>query len=251
VPTTIFDSPATYLATCAVIALAQAVYVLFGFGSGLIAVGGLALLFPDVRDVVVVLLLVNVPAELFVVLRSRSAIEWRGVLRLGIGIAIGIPIGTAVLRLGEPRVLLTVLGAALVAVGAAFVRLPHRTRTEPPRWAAPPVGLLSGVLTGLFGTGGPPLIVWYHLAGRDKAAFRGNLMALFLLMTLVRVPSYLAGGLITAPRILSGAAVLPAVVAGAWAGHRAHVEIAERTFRRAVAIGLLAIGILLLVRTVR
>ena len=64
---------------------------------------------------------------------------------------------------------------------------------------AGPVGLSSGLLTGLFGTGGPPLVLYYQLSGADKAAFRGNLMAIFLLMTLVRVPSYAGMGLITAP----------------------------------------------------
>ena len=39
--------------------------MLLGFVAGLVAVGALALLVPDIRDVVVLLLLVNLPAELF------------------------------------------------------------------------------------------------------------------------------------------------------------------------------------------
>jgi uncharacterized membrane protein YfcA len=86
------------------------------------------------------------------------------------------------------------------------------------------------------------------LAGLDKTAFRGHLMALFLLMTCIRLPAYVAGGLITSPRMLSAAAVLPAVALGAWLGQRIHVELGETTFRRAVSALLVVLGTLLLLR---
>ncbi len=74
---TVFDSAAQYAVACLVLAVAEAVYVLLGFGAGLIAVGTLALIMPELRDVVVMLLLVNLPAELFVVWKSRRIVAWR------------------------------------------------------------------------------------------------------------------------------------------------------------------------------
>jgi uncharacterized membrane protein YfcA len=162
-PVTIFQSPLEYAIACAVLVIAQLVYVLFGFGAGLIAVGSLALIFPEIKDVVVLLLLVNLPAEILVVIKARKEIRWRPIAGLGIGIAVGIPLGAWILRGGDPRMVLTILGGFLVLVGLVFVRLPAGGRFHPPVWAAPPTGLLSGLLTGLFGTGGPPLIIWYHL----------------------------------------------------------------------------------------
>jgi uncharacterized membrane protein YfcA len=247
-PPTIFPSWTAYLATCAVLALAQAVYVLFGFGAGLIAVGTLAMLFPEIRDVVVLLLLVNLPAELGVVARSRGEIRWRGVAALLVGIFLGIPLGAYLLKTGDPRFVLLLLGGFLIAVGAVFLGLPERRPVRWPRWAVAPVGLVSGVLTGMFGTGGPPLIIWYRLQGLPKSAFRGNLMAIFLMMTVVRVPSYVVSGLVTEARLWSGLAVMPAALAGAWLGHRIHVRIAERTFQRLVSVVLVLIGLVLLLR---
>jgi hypothetical protein len=245
---TIFGSPLEYLACCGVLFVAQAIYVLFGFGAGLIAVGGLALIVADLRDVVVLLLLVSLPAELSVVVASRRRIRWRAAAVLGAGIVAGIPLGTAILRRGEPSFLLSLLGATLVGVGLIFLVLPRERHVRWPVWSEPPLGLLSGTLTGLFGTGGPPLIVYYHLAGWDKAAFRGQLMALFLMMTFVRVPAYVIGGLIDRPRLISGLAVLPAVAVGAWVGQRIHVQLSEITFRRLVSIMLALVGLLLLLR---
>lgn len=249
-PETLFPDLPAYLLTCVVLVVAQLVYVLMGFGSGLITVGLLALLLPrQIQDVVVLQLLVNLPAELLVVWKSRTEIRWQPILRLGAGIAVGIPLGAWVLKAGDPLFVLKILGGFLIAVGLVFLRLPPTLRWTPPALAAPPTGLLSGVLTGLFGTGGPPLIIWYRLTAQHKAAFRGNLMTIFLLMTLVRVPSYVAAGLITGPRLASMAAVLPAVFFGAWLGHRLHIRISERTFQLLVSLLLAAIGAMLLVRS--
>ncbi|MEN8006313.1 MAG: sulfite exporter TauE/SafE family protein [Candidatus Krumholzibacteriota bacterium] len=247
-PVTIFQSPFEYALTCAILVVAQLVYVLFGFGAGLIAVGSLALVFPEIKDVVVLLLLVNLPAELFVTWRSRREIRWRPIGGLGVGIAVGIPVGAWLLSTTDPGIVLTILGWFLIAVGLVFVKLPPGGRINPPAVAAPPTGLVSGVLTGLFGTGGPPLIIWYHLAAVGKSAFRANLMTIFLLMTFVRVPSYVAGGLVTGPRLWSSLLVMPAVFFGAWLGHRLHLKISERTFRRLVSLLLAVLGLMLLLK---
>ncbi len=247
-PETIFSSIMEFLITCGVLVVAQLVYVLFGFGSGLIAVGSLALLFPEIQDVVVLLLLANLPAEFMVVWKTRGEIRWRPIAGLGVGIGLGIPAGAWILTAVDPRFVLTILGGFLVLVGIVFLRLPRGGRLHPPAWIAAPTGLISGLLTGLFGTGGPPLIIWYHLSAGSKAAFRGNLMTIFLLMTFIRVPSYAAAGLITGPRLWSTVAVLPAIFLGAWIGNRLHFQISEQKFRMMVSLLLGGLGAMLLIR---
>ena len=229
---TIFDSIPQFVLVCLILAVAEMVYVLLGFGAGLIAVGTMALLLPELKDAVVLLLLVNLPAELWVVRSSWRQISWRGVLVIFVGVALGVPLGTWWLRLGDASILLTLLGVFLVTVGSVFLFVRAPRGREMASWISAPVGVLSGVLTGLFGTGGPPLILYYQLSGADKAAFRGHLMAIFLLMTTVRVPSYAVFGLITAPRLWSALAVMPAVILGALIGISIHLRIEESTFRR-------------------
>jgi hypothetical protein len=247
-PPHIFASPLQFLAVSAVLVLAQIIYVAFGFGSGLIAVGILALMFPSLQDVVVLLLLVNLPAEVLVVVRSWREITWQRTGAIAAGVVVGVPLGTYALKTGSPDVVLTALGLFLVAVSLILLRLRDGRRVDWPRWSAPPVGLAGGVLTGLFGTGGPPLIIYYHLAGMAKGAFRGNLMAIFLLQTCLRVPAYAVSGLITAPRFWSGMLLVPAALVGTWLGQRLHVQLSERAFRRLVSLLLGIIGLLLLLK---
>jgi uncharacterized membrane protein YfcA len=245
---TVFDSLAHFLVVSAILAIAQIVYVAFGFGVGLIAVGTLAFVLPEIQDVVVLLLFISLPAELHVVGAAWRDISWRGVLLVCVGILVGVPVGTWVLRRGEPTFLLLLLGLVLVAAGTAFLSVPNRRVLRAPKWVEPPLGLVSGVLGGLFGTGGPPLILYYQLTGLDKAAFRRSLMAIFLFVTIVRLPAYVVSGLITAPRLWSGLLVLPASLLGLWVGHHIHIQLSEQAFKRLVSIALIMIGGLLLVR---
>ncbi len=245
---TVFDSWGSFALACGILLVAELVYVLFGFGSGLIAVGGLAIVLSEVKDVVVILLLVSLPAEILVVYSSRRLLRWREVLLICVGIAIGVPIGALVLKSAEPAAALILLGAFLIVTAIGLFMLPAHRQLRWPGYLGPPTGFISGVLAGMFGTGGPPLIVYYQLAGTEKLAFRANLMAIFLLVTCLRLPTYLTLGLITWPRLLSAAAVAPAVFLGAWLGHRLHLQLEESTFRRLVCAALLVIGALLILR---
>lgn len=235
--------------TCIALGVSQAVYVLFGFGAGLIAVGTLAMFLPSLHDVVVIILLVSFPAELFVVASSWKEIRWRGVAVILAGVATGIPLGAWLLQLGDPTIVLAVLGFVLVIAGTGFLVVRQRQSVRFPKWFGAPLGLVSGVLAGLFGTGGPPLIFYYQLSGVEKAAFRAHLMAIFLAVTVVRFPTYAISGLITETRLWSALMVSPAVLLGAYIGHRLHVNLSDKTFRRLVSGALVVIGVVLLLRS--
>jgi len=245
---TVFPSWFEFCAVCGVFIIAELIYVAFGFGAGLVSVGLLALIMPFIQDVVVILLLVNIPVELVVVWSSRKLLQWQGLLVIIVGVAAGILMGTWILLIGNPVLVLSILGIFLVVAGTAFALIPDRSHFQWPVWVAPLVGVVSGILAGLFGTGGPPLIFYYQLQGIQKSIFRSSLMAIFLSMALVRVPVYSLTGLITLPRILAALSITPAVALGAFLGHNVHLQLDEITFRRLVGIILALIGIILLSR---
>ncbi len=117
-----------------------------------------------------------------------------------------------------------------------------------PSWCTPLIGILSGLLSGMFGTGGPPLIFYYQLSGMKKHIFRGQLMTLFFLMALVRFTTYSFSGLITTTRFISAIYIIPAILLGIWLGNSIHIQISEKGFRKMVSIALIIIGIILLTK---
>ncbi|HLV64166.1 MAG TPA: sulfite exporter TauE/SafE family protein [Polyangiaceae bacterium] len=233
---------------CAVLVLAQAVYVTVGFGSGLIALGCLALLPLNLTDLVIALMLVSLPAEIYVVVRSWRAVAWREAGRICAGVVLGALAGTYLLVTSPPAFMLQVLAVLLMLAGVGLLASARALAVRWPHWTQVPVGLSSGVLAGMLGAGGPPLILYYRLAGVDKTAFRGNLMAIFFACTVVRLGAGATGGLLTAPRLGTALSILPAALLGLWFGKRWHARLSEAAFRSLVSIGLVAIGIALLFR---
>lgn len=245
---TIFHSYAQLFFTGLILFLAQTIYVLFGFGLGLIAVGLLALFIQPITHVIVLLLFVSLPAEFYVIYKSWRNIVWRGLWILCSGVVVGTIAGTFILKHGNPEFILIILGGFLIGSGLLFFLTQLPRTVFWPSWAPPLFGLAAGLLAGMFGTGGPPLIFYYQLSGLKKEAFRGSLMAIFALMAFIRLPSYLFTGLVTPPRVLSAIYIFPAILLGIWLGNRIHVRISEVGFRRMVSIGLILIGINLLIK---
>ena len=70
---TFFSSYSQWLLAGLIVLIAQTIYVLFGFGLGLVAVGLLALFIQPVTNIVVLILFVALPAEIYVFLKSWKA----------------------------------------------------------------------------------------------------------------------------------------------------------------------------------
>ncbi|MBN2381751.1 sulfite exporter TauE/SafE family protein [bacterium] len=244
----IFPDWSEFLLVNLVFCLSEIVYVAFGFGAGLLCIGLLALVVSNIQDVVVILLLVNLPVELVVVWRSKQNLRWQGLLRILVGLGLGIVLGTWLLSFGTPILLLGLLGIVLLVIGISFLVAPKLKPRSVSLWWEPIIGMLSGILAGMFSTGGPPLIYYYQSIGSKKSIFRGNLMAIFLVMSLIRVPLYSVVGLISLPRLSASFAIMPAVLLGAIIGNKIHLEIGEILFRRLVGIILAIIGLILLGR---
>ena len=246
---TVFATPVEVLAALGVLLLSSVVYTLFGFGSGLISVGLLALFLP-VQDVVVLILLFNIPIELWVLAHSYRQLPWRRIVILIIAMTPLVPVGSYLLQVVEPMHLILALGAVLVVAGGLFLATPQRAAVAPNAAVEVGVGAVSGLLTGMLGTGGPPVILYFELAKLDKTAFRGALLAIFFAMSLVRIGAYALDDLITSPRLMSGALLIPAVIVGIAIGARLHVGISQRVFRRFVSIGFVVLGAMWFVRSI-
>jgi uncharacterized protein len=245
---TFFSSYSQLILACLIILIAQTIYVIFGFGLGLIAVGLLALIIQPITNVIVLILFIGLPAEIYVVYRSWKNISWKGIIMMAGGVALGIILGTLILKYGDPGFILTLLAFFLIFSGIIFLIAQSEVVIRWPSWCTPLIGISAGLLDGMFGTGGPPLVFYYQLSGMKKEAFRGHLMALFLIMAFVRYPSYALSGLLTPARFLSAVYVFPVILLGIWLGNRIHIKVSEKGFRKMISFGLIIIGIILLIK---
>ncbi len=234
------------LAWCAV-AGAYVIFSLAGFGTALVTGPILAHCIP-VAQIVPLLALLDFTAASANVVRDGRHADLAELKRLAPLMLAGSAIGAAVLLTTRPGILLLMLGIFAVAYALyALSGLKPDTRFSPR--AAAPFGLVGGVFSALFGSGG--FLYAIYLAGRigDKDRVRITQSTLIGLSTLTRLVFFLAAGVYADTGLLwLAAALATAMLAGMAAGRRMSLALTREQFLRVVNSAVLLSGVALLAR---
>lgn len=229
------------------VALAYVVFGIAGFGTALVAGPVLAHVMP-VAQVVPLLALLDCAAAGLAVARQRHSADRAELRRLVPLMALGSLVGAALVLLGRPQALLLALGIFAVAYAAyALSGLKPAVRFTPR--AALPFGLIGGVFSAMFGSGG--FLYAIYLGGRleDAQALRVTQSTLIGLSTLTRVLLFMLAGVYADASLLALAALLvPAMLLGSTLGRRMTQRVSRAQFMRLVHGVVLCSGAVLLAR---
>lgn len=226
------------------VALATFAQNLTGFAFGLILLGLTASFHvtsvADAANAAMVLTLVNA----WVFFRSeRSAPPWRlmrpALLGSGVGVAIGVLLlgwlsGSSVAWL---RALLG-LSIAACAVLLLLQARPRERLSGAPAFAG--IGLLSGLLGGLFSSSGPPLVYHVHRQPLPREQVRRALLLVFACNALLRLLLIVPTGQFSGHALLLAACAVPVVYGVTRLQLRFPIAVPAATLRRIVAALLLA-----------
>ena len=239
------------LAAAALIALlAMLVRGVTGFGAALV-MSPLLLLFFDVHTAVVASAAVQIVTGFGIAWHARRAID-RAYLKvlLPAGV-IGIIVGTLLLVTVDSDLLKRFLGIVTVLFALRSMWSLAALRGAPgqwPRWTGYIAGSLSGLLGSMFGTTGPPVVIYLENQALAKAATRATLLTYFLAVDSTRMAGYVFSNLVTQPVVMLGLVMLPTAILGGFLGTRLHLHISERAFRWGVAGLLFVTGALLSIK---
>jgi uncharacterized membrane protein YfcA len=226
-----------------IILLAYFVRGVTGFGSGLISVPLLAHFLP-LQFVVPFVLVLDFTASIVLGVggNSRRHIDWKELRPLLPFGAAGVFIGVTLLIRMPREPLLIGLGIFVLIFGLRTLLAIQGEKPVSRLWAVP-AGLTGGTVGALFGTGGPPYIIYLSHRLRDKAALRATFSGLFTLEGGLRLATFAATGLLLQRGMLTTLlAALPVMAAGLYFGHRVHLGISNQQMLKLVGLLLLGSG---------
>jgi uncharacterized membrane protein YfcA len=111
-------------------------------------------------------------------------------------------------------------------------------------WWAWPAGLMGGTVGALFGTGGPPYVIYLSHRLSDKGQLRATFSGLFIVDGLSRIVSFTLSGLLLHAQIgLAYLGAMPIALAALWAGSHVHTRLTNVQMMRLISLILLGSGI--------
>lgn len=228
-----------------VVLLAYWVRGMAGFGSGLIAVPLLTLMWP-VTLVVPVVVALDYLGSVGQGIGNVSQVAWREQLVLIPFMVIGVGGGLWLLHAVSTARLARILGG-FVIVYALYQMLPLPD-LRASRAAASYCGFLGGLVGTLFGTGGPFYVIYLNLRGLDRSVFRATFAMNFLIDGGVRLAAFVAAGLFHRQTLGYLLAAVPIAGAGLYVGGRVQTGLSPRAFLIVIRVLLLASGLALLLK---
>jgi uncharacterized membrane protein YfcA len=236
-----------YAVAALIVLLAYFIRGITGFGSGLIAVPLLALFLP-LTFVVPLILLMDFTASLVLGGLDFKRVQWQEVGALIPFSILGVVVGTQLLvNLPVTPMLLTL--AAFIFVFAIRSLLNIKGEKPVSRWWAIPTALAGGTVGGLFGTGGPPYVIYLNHRIHDKTLLRATFSALFFIEGGVRIVTFFIAGLLLAQQVWwSALGTLPLMLGALWLGGRVHTGLSPAQMTRLIGILLLVASVSLTVK---
>jgi uncharacterized membrane protein YfcA len=230
-----------------IVIFAYTVFGLTGFGSSITAMPLLVQVIP-LKMAVPLMLVFDLASGLLLGLKNLKVIERREVLRLIPFMLAGMGLGVVALVRAPERVLLLVLG--LFILGYAAYSLLRRREPQPvgARWALP-FGVVGGMFTAMFGTGGPFYTIYLTRRRLDKLVLRATISGVIFFSGLARLALFSSAGLYHNRTLLLLAATLfPFAMGGLYLGSHLHSRLPTARVVQVIWAVLIVGGVSLVVR---
>lgn len=187
-------------------------------------------------------LLLGYPSNLLIAFRERNAIRWRVALPLLTLVLLGNIPGMLLLKHADAGMIKVLFGAVIMAVGFEMLwRTGREKRTKQSKTVLMVIGVLSGVLCGLYGIGAL-LGAYVGRVTEDTHAFRANLCVVFAAENTFRIIAYVCLGILTPAVVRQALMLFPFALLGLFLGFAACGRMRESVVRRIVIVMLIISG---------
>ncbi|MBM3545328.1 MAG: sulfite exporter TauE/SafE family protein [Alphaproteobacteria bacterium] len=212
-----------------------------GFGMGLMIVPLLSLVLVP-QDAVIIVLIFGVTVALKQLPGLWQHIDWRG-LKLLMPVAIlTTPVGTWMLGVASPTALRLGLSVAVIAVAILFL-VGFRLTGAPGKGTIVATGALAGMMNGVAGLSGPPLVFLYLTRADSLSVGRSTLIAFFFVTDAAALLFAWYGGIVRHETATMALLLIPFLLAGVFVGERAFRGTSPERFRQVVLWLLVFTGI--------
>lgn len=221
-------------------------YAGFGFSAIVVAAASLSL---PTREVVPMVLLLEIIASLQMATQVWRHVKWRMVLSILAASMVFIPLGQFVLLCVEIELMRGI--AAILLLAAVVLTAKGRFFTvKNDLKGCFLIGIVSGFMNGLLAMGGMWTMLFMLASGARIATVRASLVALLFFTDFYAVLAGAGQKLVNSIVLVRFIWALPALVVGVWIGSRKFESSNAETYKKVVLRVLATLAVLLLLKAI-
>lgn len=219
-----------------------------GFGFGIFCMSVFPYFMPSYNSSIGLSTLLSVTTTAYIAWKMRRYINWKNLLPPMVTFTIT---SAAIITFasGQSDTLLKkLLGGALIALAVYFVFFNGKITIRPTVVNGAIAGVLGGVLSGLFGMGGPPMVVYTLAVSKDNDEYMGTTQAYFALTSVYTTVVRILNGVFTAEVAMLYPMGLVVVLLGTVIGRRLFSRLDAQRLKQVVYVFMAASGLLMIVQ---
>lgn len=211
----------------------------FGFGGTILALAAISN-FIEVKTAILIAAYAAICSSSFILLSGRKHFSLQHLINIYIYALPGTVIGTLVFLWLSPVLLLKIFAVFLISYSLYSLFNPH---FQMPKVISSAVLFLAGIIQGIFGTGGPFMLMAYGHEFKNKFELRTMVAAFLLFGNIVRVIQLSLMGKLDTGIFFSYWWVAAPIALAIGLGYFFHVKIKEDLFKKGVLCLMLMAGL--------
>ena len=231
----------------AIVFLAGIIRGFLGFGSALLVVPALSVLYGPTLAVVVGVL-IEIPTTLGLLPVAVRQVERRTVTKMLLTFLVCVPLGTLLLKSVNPELMKAVI-SLVVLMMVAILAQQERMAVLLSQAGTLFAGAMSGLAQGMTGMGGPLFVTALLARGESAIQTRGNIVALAGGLIAISATSFILAGLVTRQAVIYTVLGTPAILLGVWAGSTLFRHLSRWNLRGIVLAFLALVALVSLAQT--
>ena len=211
-----------------------------GFGFGIVAMIFLPNLLLYIEANVLSSILSTI-TSLLVVITTYQKTNWKNLIFPLIGSFVANYLAVTFVKSAKNELLTLLLGIALFLLSVYFYFFSNKIKIKPSWHTGLTAGLISGVMSGLFSIGGPPVVIYYMQSEEDTDCYLATISTYFVLSGLISVSMKALSGFITLNVLIGFAIGILGMIVGSFFGKRTRNKANPQMIKKAV-YGVMAIS---------
>ena len=217
-----------------------------GFGLGIFVMLFLPHLFEVHTEAAAISTRFSCASSTFNAVKYRKSIPFRTVLPALVTALCTIPFAVMFAKYVTASIFDILLGSVLILLSLYFLFFSHRIKINPTLPNGLIAGTLSGALTGLFSTGGPPIVLYLTNATKDPLVYLAATQFYFAVTGLYATGTRAINGILTWELLLYAAIGTVGCLTGNMLGKRVFDKLNAKRLKQVIYVAMVISGILLI-----